>query len=179
MIINKKLLAQYSPLPLPYNYDYSEVVNYVPVAQEIWIRPLIGSDLLDEIEEQVAEDNLSEENGTLMVDGFLLQYLAYATCLEALPILWANFSEVGITKGKSENSESVSLKDMTYMEGHLRRQVEVLKDSVKKFLCEHSDSFPALDCCLCGCSCCEDSKLNKPNQWQQIYTTPRKATEIK
>lgn len=179
MIINKKLLAQYSPLPLPSNYDYSEVVNYVPVAQEIWVKPLIGSDLLEELEEQVAEDDLSDENGTLMVDGFLLQYLAYATCLEALPILWANFSEVGITKGKSENSESVTLRDMTYMEAHLRRQVEVLKDSVKKFLCEHSDSFPALDCCQCGCSCCEDAKLTKPNPWQQIYSTPRKDTDLR
>ena len=51
MIINKKYFAEYSPIGK--NYDYSEIMLYVPVATEIWLRPLIGSDLLDEIEEQV------------------------------------------------------------------------------------------------------------------------------
>lgn len=178
-IINKALLAKYSPLPI--NYDYAEVMNYVPVAQEIWIRPLIGSELLDEIEEQVDENNLSEENQALMTEGFLLQYLAYATCLEGLPFIWANFCEQGITLGESDNSKSVTLKDLAYIDNHLRRQVEFLKDSVKKYICEHSDYFPSADFCSCGCSICEDNKgkLNKPNPMKQLYSTRRKFTNLK
>ena len=33
MIINKKYLGQFSPLPVE-NYDYSEILNYVPVAHK-------------------------------------------------------------------------------------------------------------------------------------------------
>lgn len=179
MIINKKLLADYSPLPVPSNYDYSDVINYVPIAESIWVLPLIGEDLYWEIQEQVDENDLSDENSALMTEGHLIQYLAYATVLEGLPMLWTRVSETGIVTGKSENSESISLKDITYVEGHIRRQVELLKELVRKWLCDHAGSFPTLDCCSCGCSCCSDAKLINPNQNYPIWTTPRKCTDIK
>lgn len=178
MIINKTLLAKYSPLPI--NYNYSEIMNYVPVAQEIWVRPILGDDLLSELEEQVENNNLSEANQALMTDGKLLQYLSYATCLEGLVFIWSHFSEVGISLGHSENSDSITLKDLTYIEGHLRRQVEFLKDSVKKYICERPQYFPLADFCACECSCCcnDNAKLNKPNPNYMIWGTNRKCTDI-
>lgn len=177
MLINKTYLAKYSPLPV--NYDLTDVMIYVPVATEIWIRPLIGDELTDELDEQVTNNTLSEENATLLTEGLLWQYLAFATCYEALPICWSHFSEVGVTKGKSENSDSISLKDLTYIQEHLRKQVEFLKDSVKKWLCEHSESFPSMDCCACGCQCCENAQLHHPNKWLQLYGTCRPNISLK
>lgn len=177
-IINKSLLSKYSPLPI--NYDFSEIMNYVPIAQEIWIRPLIGYDLMDELEDQVENNNLSQENQALMTEGFLLQYLAYATCLEGLPFIWANFCEQGITLGESDSSKSVTLKDLTYIQQHLRNQVEVLKDSVKRYICEHNNYYPLADVCACECDCCEGHhKLNLPNPQAQIWTTNRKNTNLR
>lgn len=179
MIINEKYLKQYSPIPL--NYNIAEVKNYIGVAEKIWVKPVIGYELFDEIEEQVMKNEVSEENATLLTEGGLWQYLSFATVLEALPILWGHISEVGITKGKSENSDSLSLKDMTYISQHIRNQVEVLKDQLKKWLCEHNESFPSMDCCSCGCSCCNEShgKLNAPNPLKQLYATRRINTDLK
>lgn len=179
MIINEKYLKQYSPIPL--NYNLAEVKNYIGVAEKIWVKPVIGYDLFDEIQEQVDNNDISEENATLLTEGGLWQYLAFATVLEALPIIWGHISEVGITKGKSDNSDSLSLKDMTYIQQHIRGQVEVLKDQLKTWLCEHSDSFPSADFCSCGCSICEDNKgkLNKPNKYQQLYSTRRINADLK
>lgn len=179
MIINEKYLKQYSPIPL--NYNIAEVKNYIGVAEKIWVKPVIGYELFDEIEEQVMKNEVSEENATLLTEGGLWQYLSFATVLEALPILWGHISEVGITKGKSENSDSLSLKDMTYISQHIRNQVEVLKDQLKKWLCEHNESFPSMDCCSCGCSCCNEShgKLNAPNPLKQIWSTKRINTDLK
>lgn len=179
MIINEKYLKQYSPIPL--NYNIAEVKNYIGVAEKIWVKPVIGYELFDEIEEQVMKNEVSEENATLLTEGGLWQYLSFATVLEALPILWGHISEVGITKGKSENSDSLSLKDMTYISQHIRNQVEVLKDQLKKWLCEHNESFPSMDCCSCGCSCCNEShgKLNAPNPLKQIWSTRRINTNLK
>ena len=188
MIINKKLLAQYSPLPIPSNYDYSELINYVSVSEEIWIRPVIGEALFDEIEEQVKNNTVSGNNATLMTEGKLLQYLAYAVCLEGLPFIWSHFSQTGISLGKSENSDSITLKDLTYIQQHLRRQVEFLKDSVIKWLDSHWESFPlyvpstcqcgapTADKCVCGAIW---GKLNHPNKYQQLYTTNRKCTDLR
>lgn len=179
MIINEKYFKQYSPIPL--NYNMAELKNYISVAEQIWVRPLIGVDLFDEIEQQVKENNVSEANATLLTEGGLWQYLSYATCLEGLAFIWAHFSETGISLGKSDNSDSVTLKDITYIEANLRRQTEVLKDNVKRFLCEHSNYYPTMDCCACGCSCCQENvgKLNSPNAYKQLYSTRRKCTDLK
>lgn len=179
-IINEKFFKEYSPIPL--NYNMKELKNYIPVAEKIWVIPLIGSDLFDEIEEQVKNNDLSEENSTLLTEGGLWQYLSYSTCLEGLPFLWAHISEVGITKGKSDNSDSLDLKDMTWVTQHLRNQVEVLKDQLKKWICEHADYYPNLDVCSCGCSGCgcnHNAKLNAPNPQAQIWSTYRKNTRLK
>ena len=178
MIINQKYLAKYCPLPK--NYNFEEIMLYVPVAQEIWVKPILGEGFMEELEYQVEKNEVSEENATLFTEGGLYQYLAYATCLEGLPFIWTHLSEVGITKGKSENSESISLKDITYIEAHLRRQVEFLKDAFINWICSHQDSFPIFNpkgVCPCCDSCCDaDAKLNTPNPNWNIFTTKKLCT---
>lgn len=180
MIINEKYFKQYSPIPL--NYNMTELNNYIDVASEIWVKPLIGYDLYNEIEDQVENNNLSEANSALLTEGKLWQYLAYATCLQGLPFIWSHFSETGISLGKSDNSDSITLKDLTYIEAHIRKTVEFLKDSVLKYICERSDYFPLICGCQCECnSCCGNSngKLNSPNKYQQLYSPRRKCVDLK
>ena len=171
MIINDKYLKEYSPIPL--NYDLSEIRNYIGVAEKIWVVPVLGQDLYDEIQSQVDENKLSDENSTLLTEGGLWQYLAFATCLEGLAFIWANFSEVGITLGKSDNSESVNLKDITYIEQNLRRQVEVLKDSLIKWLNSHLESFPSYVPYM-------ESPIGmyEPNPNTQLLTPPRVCVDL-
>ena len=177
MIINEKYFKEYSPIPL--NYNLKELKNYISVAEKIWIRPLIGYEFFDEIEDQVKNNNVSEANATLLTEGGLWQYLAYATCLEGLAFIWANFSEVGISLGKSDNSESVSLRDLTYIEANIRRQVEVLKEQVKQFICQHYQYYPLADVCACNCDCCSHAKLSEPNANYQLYTPYRRDTRLR
>lgn len=178
MIINETYFKKFSPIPV--NYSMTEIKNYIGVAEKIWVKPLIGSDLFDEIQEQIDDNNVSETNATLLTEGGLWQYLAFATVYEALPMIWSHISEVGVTKGKSDNSDSLDLKDMTYVSQHLRNQVEVLKDQLKKYICEHNESFPLADVCACGCSCCnKQPKLNAPNPNQQIYKGLRRCIDLK
>ena len=180
MIINKQYLQAFSPLPR--NYDLTEIMLYVPVAEEIWLKPLLGDAFLEELEHQVKNNEVSEVNSTLFTDGKLYQYLSFATCLEGLPFIWSNFSEAGITVADTEHSKSITLKDITYIEQHLRRQVEYLKDSVLKWLCERQEHYPLFNSCNCPCekSCCGDgAQLNRPNPYFSVYTTPRINTNLK
>ena len=171
MIINEKYFKKYSPIPL--NYDLSEIRNYIGVAEKIWVIPVIGIKLYDEIQKQVDENSLSDENSTLLTEGGLWQYLSFATCLESLAFIWANFSEVGITLGKSDNSESVTLKDITYIEQNLRRQVEVLKESLIMWLNSHSKSFP-----LYVPYCNSPEAMYEPNPNAQILTPSRYFVDL-
>lgn len=177
-LLNKSLLASYSPLPKNYNYD--EIMIYQSVAIEIWVRKLLGDEFTDELEEQVANNQLTEANSTLMVDGGLLQYLAYSICLEGLPFIYARFNEAGITLPDMEHSKSVDLKQLTYIEQHLRRQVEFLKDKMIKWLDEHFESFPLYHPTDCQCNqCCnKNHKLNEPNPNYTVFRTKPIKTKI-
>lgn len=180
MLINQKYFAKYSVLPSPSNYNYSDIMTYEPIAIRIWLKPLIGQYLLEELENQVKNDNLSDANATLLVTGGLWQYLCTAMCYEGLPFLWARANEVGITLGESDTYKSVTLKDLTYIQDHLRRMLEVLKEQVLQFLCEHCQSYPTFDTSACGCDCaCNNNKAPiPPNPRYLIYGLPKRFTDL-
>lgn len=177
MLINKTLLSKYSILPK--NFDYAEIMNYVPISEKVWIEPIIGHDFYEELCKQVEENNLTPENSTALAEA-IYPYLGFAVVYEALPSLMYHISEVSITKGHSDNSEAISLKEIIYFQQHVRSQLEVQKDYCKKWLCEHYQSFPNLNVCGCNCDCCNDNaKLTPPNTYQQLYRPRRKNTDLK
>lgn len=184
LIINEKYLKKYSLLPL--NYQMNEVMPFVTMAQEIWLRPVLGTAFYEELLDQVGNNNLTDENATLLVQA-AWPYLATAFDYEYLPFAYAHISEVGVTKGKSDNSDSVDLKDITYLQSQIRKNLEIRKDYLIKFLQQHESSFPlwVYDECACGCSCktldpcCGDADLNNPNPMNFVYTTRRIDTNLK
>lgn len=177
MIINKANIAKYSNLPI--NYDYSEVMNYVDVAEKIWLLPILGYDWYDELQEQVRENNVSQENATALVEA-IWPYLGFCIMYEALPTIAYHASEVSLTKGSSENSEPLTLKEIGFYQDHIRRQIEARKEFLKKWICEHLEYFPLAIPCNCGCSCCNERvKLESPNAYYQIYSTRRRCTDLK
>lgn len=178
MIINEKYLKQFSPLPL--NYNLAEVKNYIDVAEKIWILPMLGYDWYEELQQQVKDNSLTPENSTALVEA-IWPYLGFAVAYEALPSIMYHMSETSITKGHSENSDALTLKELGYYQDHIRRQLEVRKEFCRKFICEHNEDFPLADFCACNCDCCcnKQAKLEHPNPWKMLYSTCRKDTRLR
>ena len=175
-LINKSLLSKYSPLPK--NYSFEEIMLYQPISIAIWVRPILGDAFTDALEYEVEHNQVSEANATLMTTGGLLQYLSYAMCYEGLPFIFAHFSEVGITLPDVEHSKSVDLKELNYIQDHLRRTLEFLKDNLIKWLDCRCSSFPLYHP-TCNNSCCGNKGLNTPNPNWELFTPPRKNTYLK
>lgn len=179
VLMNQKWLKEFSIYPL--NYNTKELENYIKLAETIWLEPVIGSDWYEQLLDQVANNNLSEANSTALVEA-IYPYLGFAIAYEALPTSWAHVSEIGITKGKSDNSDSLTLKEMGQIHEHIRRQLEARKDYLKKWVCERSASFPLICGCQCDCNCCcggSKGKLNAPNKLQRLYSPYRRCTDIR
>lgn len=184
LLINEKYLKKYSLLPL--NYQMNETKPFVIMAQELWVRPVLGIALYEELLEQVGNNSLSDENATLLVQA-LWSYLGGAFDYEYLPFAYLHISEVGVTKGHSDNSDSADLKDITYLQSQIRKNLETRKDFLISFLRQHESSFPLwspFECdCGCGCKttdpCCGDADLNNPNPMNFVYTTKRIDTNLK
>ena len=169
ILINKEYLKEYSPIPLNYNMD--EILPYAKVSELLWIKPVLGELLYEELLEQVASGSITDTNSTLLIKVYSAE--AIAVLYEALPFVWSHVSEVGITKGKSDNSDSINLTEVDYITKHLKAQLQARLDDLKDFLKSHSDSYPLWvvtdDCCA--------KPLSSP--FQQIYTTRRKKTDLR
>lgn len=137
-LINEEYFKKYSPVPL--NFNIGEIRPFFNVAERLWVLPLVGQALYDELMQQVCDKDITPENSTLLL--VIYPYLSFSICYEALPFIAYHFSEVGVTKGKSDNSESVSINDVNFISNQLRNQVETMKLGVRTFLNSHKETYP-------------------------------------
>jgi hypothetical protein len=176
MLLNRKILSEYSPYPT--QYDLTEVMQYVDLSEKIHIIPLIGNAMYDELCEEVKNNNLTPENATLLVEA-LYPLLGFAVAYEALPLTWASVTEIGVVKGHSDNSDSLSLKDMTYVSEHLKRQLQARGDYALEWIKDRIEYYPLIaQCTSCKCSC-QPKDLYKPKSFQQLYSPRRRNTDIR
>ena len=175
ILFNDKWLKEFSIIPL--NFNTKEVQNYCKLAETIWLEPILGTPFYEELLYQVEHNALTEENSTALVEA-IYPYLGFCVAFEALPTLIYHVSEVSITKGKSDNSETIDLKETAYFEQHIRRQIEARKDYLIKWLDCHCDSFPLYHS-TCNSSCCGDKGLNMPNPNWEVYGLPKKNTNLR
>lgn len=197
-LITEDYFKTYSPISD--NYNIKDIKPYFHVAEKLWIEPIIGTPLYEELLDEVEKNEVTPENATLLLNIYPL--LAFTIVYESLPFVGYHLSQVGITKGKSENSEPVSINDVNYISTQLRNQCETMKKLLKKFLDENAEHYPlyyadnTVDC-NCGNDCEWDwiyhyytdgtydkyqwqrsvaehrMRKFKPNSYNQLYTTRR------
>ena len=137
-LITEEYFKTYSPISD--NYNIKDIKPYFHVAEKLWIEPIIGTPLYEELLDEVEKNEVTPENATLLLNIYPL--LAFAIVYESLPFVGYHLSQVGITKGKSENSEPVSINDVNYISTQLRNQCETMKMLLKKFLDENAEHYP-------------------------------------
>ena len=197
-LITEDYFKAYSPIPD--NYNIKEIKPYFHVAEKLWIEPIIGMPLYEELLDEVEKNEVTPENATLLLNIYPL--LAFAITYESLPFVGYHLSQVGITKGKSEISEPVSINDVNYISTQLRNQCETMKKLLKKFLDENAEHYPLYYAdntveCNCDNDCEWDwiyhyytdgtydkyqwqrnvaehrMRKFKPNSYNQLYSTRR------
>ena len=133
----------------PKNYDLTDIENFVPIAEQIHILPILGTALYEEILEQVSTNTLTDENSTLLLEVYKVEGIA--VLYESLPFVWAHVSQVGITKGKSDNSDSLENKDLSYLNTHIKAQLDYAKSYLRDWLNTYAINFPLYkkedECC--------------------------------
>lgn len=137
--------------PIGRNFDCTDIRPYYHICEELWIVPIIGIPLYQELLQQVNDNDVTPENSTLLLKIYPL--LSFAICYEALPALMYHFSEVGVTLGASEFSRSVNITDANYISKSLRSTIESMKKCLKQFLEEYKDLYPLYtpeDDCPCN-----------------------------
>ena len=146
LIISEELLKLYSPLSK--NVDVDKIFPYLHLAQPYFIEPILGTALLQELQRQIEEGEITEENKALILK--CAPVLAYYGTYLAMRSLAYSITEKGITLEESENSRSISEKELGEYILSIKNQAEMYADILIKYLCRCSLSYslwrPDEDC---------------------------------
>ena len=108
LLISEELLKLYSPISK--NVSVDKIFPFVQLAQPYFIVPILGDALTRELQEQILDDNLTEANKALVIK--VAMPLAMWSTYLAVRALGYSFTQKGLTKERSENSEALNDKEM-------------------------------------------------------------------
>lgn len=137
-LMNKEYLKEYSLLPINFNTD--EIWNFIPLAEQLHIVPIIGQEMYNELLDQVENNEVTPENASLLLQIYPFEGLAIMEV--SMPYIAFHVSEVGITKGSSENSDSVTTNDINYLTNYVRSQMVPYKERLIEFISQNSELYP-------------------------------------
>lgn len=153
LIISEELLKDYSPITD--DTVIKEFLPYIGIVQAIYIEPILGEELLDELKLQVKNNNLTPLNSALILK--IAPALSHFTVYQGLPFHWATIVNKGITIRESENSKALTTDDLAWLSRRVRNDAETLLSLTIKYLCKCKNNYPLWspdkDYCNTGCGC--------------------------
>jgi hypothetical protein len=138
ILISEELLKLYSPISK--NVGVDRVFPFIHLAQPYYIQPILGKPLTEQLQHEVEEDTLTEANKALILK--IAMPLAMWTSYLAVRGLGYSMTQKGITKEKSENSESINEKEMGEYILSLKNQAEMATELLISYLCNCSELYP-------------------------------------
>jgi hypothetical protein len=138
LFITEELLKIYSPITN--NVEIVELLPFISFAQTLFIEPILGVPLSEELKGQISDDDVSPENADLILK--IAPALSFYTVYQSLPFLWSSILNKGITIRNSENSTSIGINDLSQLRLWLKSDAEVFSNQLIDFLCECQDSYP-------------------------------------
>lgn len=138
LLISEEALKLYSPISA--NVDQNKVYPFVLLAQQLNLSQILGEALLEELQEQIAGESITQANKALLVK--IAPFLALQSTFLALRSLSYTITEKGTTKEKSENSESISRTELADWKMELMGMVEEAKWLLIDFLCSCRETYP-------------------------------------
>lgn len=172
LVISEELLKLYSPISK--NVGVDRVYPFVHLAQPYYILPIIGKPLMEELQQQVEDDSLTEENKALILK--IAMPLAMWTSYLAVRGLGYSMTQKGVTKEKSENSDSLNEKEMGEYILSLKNQAEMATELLIAYLCGCRDTYPLWKPSVeCNCSKYEEGEGDNHRTFHDLVFFPNKV----
>lgn len=138
LLITEELLKLYSPISK--NVGIDKVYAYIHLAQPYFIEPILGTPLIEELQQQIENDDLTPENKALIIK--IAMPLAMWTSYLALRSLTYSITAKGITLEDSDNSRSINEKELGEYILSLKNQSEMATELLIKYLCNCRELYP-------------------------------------
>jgi hypothetical protein len=123
------------------NADMKVITPTIKLVQLKYIRPLLGTDLYDEILSQIGSNTVTAANQTLL-DDYVLDCMLYYVLCECTPVFKYRYANKGVMVKNSENSTAADLTEIQWLMDKWRNNAEQMAEICTKFLREESTTYP-------------------------------------
>lgn len=110
-------------------------------AQTIQLQELIGTDLLEEIKDQIAAASITAANQTLL-DSFIVPYITAQVIASSVIPMQYKFRNKAIVTMSSEEANAVSAADVSLVLRQYQSQAQFRGERMRKYLLENGTTYP-------------------------------------
>lgn len=125
------------------NVDVNLIKATIETAQDLYIHPILGTALYNEILGQISAGTLTAANTTLL-DSYIRKALVWWTLTEGVDVFTYKFRNKGILKETSENTQTSSLEEIKRLIDKFRNRAEEYSERTTKYLFENYDTYPLI-----------------------------------
>lgn len=115
--------------------------EFIEIAQEEYVRPLLGNELYDEIIAEKAGSGLSALNTTL-VNNYVIPMLAFYIKFEVIPDISINSTSKGLRVLVDSTSEPATDKQRADIQQKALNHAKTLRDKLIRYIEDNSTNYP-------------------------------------
>lgn len=143
------------------NVNDSEIGNAIRISQDIYLRDIVGTDLVERVQQLVYNkiqglpdgiDDQANEAYKVLLDDYLTPVLVYRTAVELCTLVTLKIRNAGLVKNNDTNVQATSAADVKYMSEYYSTFFNDKVNRLMDFLCENKEAFEEVPEGFCTCS---------------------------
>jgi hypothetical protein len=123
------------------NADPKVITPTIVLVQDVYIHPLLGTDLYEEIQSQIANDTVSVNNQTLL-DSYVLPAILWYVHCEASPAMQYRYMNKGVMTKTTDNAQPVDIGVLKFAMDKWKNFAEMYAQRTTKFLKANTTTYP-------------------------------------
>lgn len=139
LLIDEQYVRDFSTFDL--NVDSRLILPSIAQSQDKYILQLLGTGLYNEIVNQISGSTLSTAN-ELLLNEYVKECLAAYTIYECSDFLLYKFTNKGIEKQTSDNSQPISRLELDGLKSKLLDSAQYYAERVNRFLLANTNTYP-------------------------------------
>lgn len=123
--------------PINGNVDDKYITSIIDMCQKVYIIPILGTALFNEIAGQINTNTVSADNQTLL-DDYIQDALLYYVLAEGIAIWVYKIENKSIVKKNSENSSTIDSEEVAMLRDMYKDKAEFFSQRVSNYLMEYA-----------------------------------------
>ncbi len=113
----------------------------IEIAQELYIKELLGTALYDQLETQIEGSTVTPANETLLRD-YIAPCLSKYVYYLALPKLMYKVENISVVKRKTDTADAIDFKELNFIRQIAKYEAEFFCTKLSRFFCANSSTYP-------------------------------------